>query len=177
MATKRRADRGAKGRKGATVTSRHCVARAKWPRVVQLRVAGKLMTEIASEFSVNSATIGRTLQHPEVVAMIEEAHREISASVNEQLVSLSTQALGVLAELMQGRPDEDGDPTVADAVRRQAATDLLDRCGVARTARTELSGPQGGPVRVDVSRLTSAEIAHLLSRGQGDDESDPDAEG
>jgi hypothetical protein len=47
-----------------------------------------------------------------------------------------------------------------------------------RYTRTELSGPQGGPVRVDVSRLTSAEIAALLSRGQdGDDESDPDTEG
>jgi thymidine phosphorylase len=86
---------------------------------------------------VNATTIWNTLQVPEVREAIEAAHKAATADLCEKMSALAAEMLELQADIARGRPGEDGSPTVPESVRRQAITDLLDRCGVVRTSKVE----------------------------------------
>lgn len=146
------------------------LGRAKWPQLAEMRASGMGVTQIADALGYSKGAVSETLRLPEVVEMIDEIHAEAREAITHQLKAAAVLGLSVLVELAQGRPI-DGVPTVNDSVRRQAASDLLDRCGVTKETAVRIEGQTGPTVVVDVSKLT---LEELLDRAEeGDDGSAP----
>ena len=103
------------------------VGKAKEPEVVRRRLAGETITQIAEVMGVGPPAISDTLRKPAVRAELAKQRDAVLARVRDDLVGLSNEAVGVLCEIML-------DKTVSAAVRKAAATDVLDRIGVVRGA-------------------------------------------
>lgn len=154
------------------------VGKAKWPQIAEMRASGMSISAIAEALGCTRQTVHETLRIPEVAEAIEAIHAETRESVAHQLQAAATLGLSVLIELAQGRPTEDGTPTVLDVVRRQAASDLLDRCGVTKEAAITVKGNMPPPVVIDVSNLSLTELLDAARKepqeeGQDDEGATP----
>lgn len=146
------------------------VAKAKWPQVSEMRASGMQTAEIARALGCSRQAVHETLQVPEVIEAIEAIHAEAREAVKHKLQAAATLGLSVLVELAKGRPNEEGKLGVNDMVRRQAASDLLDRCGVTKETAVRLEGQAGPTVVVDVSKLS---LDELLTAANGDEDTSP----
>jgi len=126
------------------------------------------VTEIAAELRVSAPVVSRTLQLAEVADAINSAHAIAREDAARVLSASALAAVRVLVALAGGCPDEKGRLTVADAVRLRAATEVLDRCGLHRAERREVSGPDAGPVqtetRIELAGMSLEQIDALLAR-------------
>lgn len=78
---------------------------------------------------------------------------QVIRSARERLASLVDPAITVFEERLA-----DGE---SPALQIQVAKDILDRTGHKATDKVELSGPDGGPIPIDLSVLTDAEFDNL----------------
>lgn len=139
------------------------VGRAKWDQVAEMRASGCSVAEIARELGCAGPTVSETLSLPEVAEKIEAIHAEAREAISHKLKAAATLGLSVLVELAE-------DATTPAVVRRQAASDLLDRCGVTKETAVRLEGQAGPTVVVDVSKLS---LDELLTAANGDEDTSP----
>lgn len=127
------------------------VGKARRPRVIELRILGHSVTEIAQSLGVSAGTITHTLQLPEVATAIEDAHRAAREDTAKALAALSLRSVRRLADLME-------DPETPAAVARQCAADILDRAG--HSTKAQVAIEHSGTVDL-VTR--AREVARSLS--------------
>lgn len=128
------------------------VSRSKWERVAEMCASGKKSKEIGDALGVSRQAVDATLRTDEVKEMVEAIHAETREAVTHRLQATATLGLDVLEELARGRPVK-GRPTVHDTVRRQAASDLLDRCGVTTETALRVEGDAGPRIVIDAASL------------------------
>jgi hypothetical protein len=87
-------------------------------------------------------------------AKIRADREQAQALADEKLAALTTKALDRLDTLL----DSD-----LDFARARGIREVLDRVLGRPTVRVEHSGKDGGPMRIDLSRLTDAQLTALRS--------------
>jgi hypothetical protein len=87
-------------------------------------------------------------------AKIQEEREQAQTLADEKLAALTEKALSRLDDLL----DSD-----LDFARARGIREVLDRVLGKPTVRVEHSGKDGGPMRIDLSRLSDAELTALRS--------------
>ena len=80
---------------------------------------------------------------------------QVIRSARERLAALVCPAITVFEERLADK--------WSPQLQVQVAKDILDRTGHKATDKFELSGPDGGPIRLDFTRLTDEQIATLTA--------------
>jgi hypothetical protein len=96
-----------------------------------------------------------------VRAAIEEGNRQSYGLIADRRGTLAVEALAVLASLMRGGDTPDDYEAVPASVRRQAASDLLDRCGVTKETAIRVSAEVSGSIGVALVDLTPEQLRAL----------------
>jgi len=152
------------------------VGAKKVPRVIELALMGKGCTEIGKVLGVSPQAVHQTLKDPDVVAQIDDANEQGLRKILHQRSHLAALAVGVLAELAEGRPytehdDDTGEVVkryeVADMVRKGAADSLADRMGITKETAVKVTGKSG--VIIDASGMSAEQLREAL--GEDDDHS------
>jgi len=142
-----RARRGSAGQPGKDPGGG--VSKAKLPRLIELRLAGASLTEIAKDLGISTAPVCRSLQLPEVVAALADAHRESRERVAKLLAASATEAIRGLLGIARG---EAGDERASD--RRAAWNDILTLSGVTPSALAAVGeAPSEAPTRDQLDEL------------------------
>ena len=148
------------------------IGKARQPELVEHRLSGLGVSEIAKAMGVSTATVSQTLTEPHVVDMIAKANEETMRGVLAQRSRAAAVAFSTLLELAGGRPmidEETGEQVygVCDVVRRQASSDLLDRCGVTKETAVKVTGSQ--IIEIDMSGRSPEELRLILSESDDND--------
>lgn len=147
--------------------SRSGIGKGRRARVVELYLSGTRPGEIARAMRVSPSVITETLHLPEVRQAIEAANTSARQRITDRRGAHIEEAVEVLVSLMRGEPDESGRPTVSDTVRRQSASDLLDRFGLPKDASLNVSGQVAVGI-LDLSRMTPEQLRELRALAWGD---------
>lgn len=134
------------------------------PDLAHRLLRGETVTAIAEVYDVDRRVVARWTEAPEVVAELAELRRLAQEAVARQVPHLVTASLRVLGELIEDR-------NTPPAVRRQAASDILDRYGQA--TRSEVRVTEGRSPE-ELSKLAESLRQRAASLGGGD--SDGEAE-
>lgn len=121
-----------KSKFGQTVVATDAVASLD-PRsrsIAEKRAIGLTHKQIASLHGVATKTVQRTLEKPEVKALVDELQSELYSQSTSQLLNL----LGGAVTTLEGLIDSD-----SDSIRLRAASKILDMAGplVANRAREQ----------------------------------------
>lgn len=138
-------------------------------RVTIERIAsGMTQADIARELKIHPMTISDWKKDPTFRAALDAALDDVLTATRERAKGMAAEALSVLRVLMLNE-----DNAVPHAVRRQAASDLLDRCGITAARVVEVSGRDGGAIRIDARDLTTAttEVLEALAAENREPES------
>lgn len=140
------------------------IRKALRPEVIRLRTIGMSGPQIARELGVSKQTISDTLRLPEVQAAIEEAHAEARSELVSMITTTAREAVETLTTLMK-------DSSTPAAVRRQAASDLLDRAGIVRGLEVDMKHSANLPAEIQklLGRLSDEELDHALGVETRDD--------
>lgn len=123
-----------------------------------MAIEGRPNGEIAKAMRVSAGVISDTVLHvPEVVAMIEKGRQaHVNAAVRALNAALG-KAVESLANIAAGDVDEDGNQRAPHAARVAAAKEILALTVSRAPSRVELSGADGGAVKVETFSATLAE--------------------
>jgi hypothetical protein len=138
--------------------------------VWELRVNGDTVREIATKLKVSVGTV-----HNDLAAVRAEAERAVGAS------RLDKVAKALLAAIAAPSFDEDGNldagalATIANAVARieERRAKLL---GLDAATKTELTGAEGGPLKVDARDHLLAKLSALAIGEPSEDQAPSDTE-
>lgn len=78
---------------------------------------------------------------------------QVKEAARIRLLMAADLAAGELVRQMMGKGKK-----LTDADRRAAAIAILDRAGLKPTEKVELTGPQGGPIELDLTIYTTEEL-------------------
>ena len=125
---------------------------------------GESSTSIAKDLGVTRQVVWTFLSSDEAKQRLASMRAEMDGEVGRAAAAALADALGVITDLIKGRPDEDGIPTVDDAVQLRAAESLLDRFGFEKGRRvaTEITGPGGRAVKLDFSGMSDDQLDRLI---------------
>lgn len=148
------------------------VAVSKEHEVINRRLTGESVVEIARALGCSDAAVHQTLGKPDVKARIAEAQTSMLDDVKAKATATATEAMDTLLDIMRGNPGEDGKPApdCTAAVRLKAATEALDRVGFVKGSDlhvTHESGPGG--VKIDLIGLTTEALSALAYPPEDDD--------
>lgn len=162
MATKRADPRGKK-----RPPTRSGIGKGRRARVIELYLGGTRPHEIARTLKVSPSVITETLKLAEVREVIDRENEAIRRRASDRRGRIVDEATDTLIALMRGEPDEAGRPTVSDAVRRQSASDLLDRFGLPKDANLNVTGKVAVGI-LDLARMTPEQIREVRALAWGE---------
>lgn len=134
-------------------------------KALELRVAGKSIRQIATELGYSVGAVHKAIEQ-EIAAIPAEGVATLRETMGAQLDALIAAHLPVAVGEIR-REDEAGGVIVVAPnhdsanVVIKALTSKAKLFGADAPSRTELTGKDGGPLSVDVTRLTDAQLDQL----------------